>query len=374
MDDIEHAVAMARAQVEHMHAGLSAHVVEGAHVAAGQVDDVDVIAHAGAVGRGIVVAEDVDVVELAHGDLGNIGHEVVRDALGVLADETALMGADGVEITQQHDVPALVGRVEVAQHLLVHRLGTTVGVRGGLELGLLAHRHVVGLAVHRGRGGEHDVVHAVVAKRTGQLQGAPEVVLIVLDGLVDGLAHGLEGGEVDGPADGLLLKNAVEQRPVLHVSLVEGADFLAGDALDALERDLAGVGQVVDHHDVVVGVEQLHAGVAADEAGAARNEDAGLFRLGHVLPLLLLDVWLMPHGAPMDPPCAYTPDGEAARAVHARTPQHYQPTRMLVGLGLDGIRAFHERGHLVHGTPQMFLFEPAFPDHNNCPARLHEFA
>ena len=283
---------MAGAQVEHVHAVLAAHVVEGAHMAAGKVHHVDVVAHAGAVGRGVVVTEHVDVVELAHGDLGHVGHQVVRDALGVLADEARLVGADGVEVTEQHDVPALVGRVEVGEHLLVHGLGATVGVRGGLELGVLAHGHLVGLAVDGGRRGEHDVVHPVVAQGACQLKRAAEVVLVVLDGLVDALAHGLEGGEVDGARDGVLVEDPVEERAVLHVALVEGADLLARDALDALEGNLACVGEVVDHHDVVAGVEQLHAGVAADEAGAARDEDAGrvgVVLVGHERPLLLAD-------------------------------------------------------------------------------------
>ena len=130
----------------------------------------------------------------------------------------------------------------------------------------------------------------MVAKGARKLKGAAQVVLVVLDGLVHRLAHCLEGSEVDGTGDGLLVEDAVEKRAILHIALVEGANLLARDALDALERDLAGVGQVVDHHDVVAGVEQLNAGVAADEAGAARDKDAGLlglrYRISHTCPFL----------------------------------------------------------------------------------------
>ena len=130
----------------------------------------------------------------------------------------------------------------------------------------------------------------MVAKGACELERAAQVVLVVLDGLVHRLAHRLVRGEVNGTADGLLVEDAVEKRPVLHVALVEGTNLLARDALDALEGDLAGVGQVVDHDDVIASVEQLNAGVAADEAGTARDKDARLFglsyRIGHTCSFL----------------------------------------------------------------------------------------
>ena len=61
----------------------------------------DIIAHAGAVGRGVIVAEHMHLFQRAHGHLGDVGHQIVGDAVGVLADEAAFMSADGVEIAQQ---------------------------------------------------------------------------------------------------------------------------------------------------------------------------------------------------------------------------------------------------------------------------------
>ena len=86
---------------------------------------------------------------------------------------------------------------------------------------------------------------------------------------------------MNGAADGLLIEDAVKKRPVIHITLIEGANLLARDALDALEGNLAGVRQVVDHDDVIARVEQLNAGVAADETGATRNKDARLFGLSY---------------------------------------------------------------------------------------------
>ena len=61
--------------------------VERRHVAARKVHHVDVVAHAGAVVRGIVVAEHADAFQLAYGHLRNVGQQVVGDALGILADQ-----------------------------------------------------------------------------------------------------------------------------------------------------------------------------------------------------------------------------------------------------------------------------------------------
>ncbi len=100
-------------------------------MAAGQIAHVDVVAHTGAVRGGVVVAEDLNLFQLAHGHLGDVGHQVVGDAVGVLADEAGLMGADGVEVTQQADVQAGVGLADIHKDPLDDRLGRTIGVGGG---------------------------------------------------------------------------------------------------------------------------------------------------------------------------------------------------------------------------------------------------
>ena len=65
-------------------------------------------------------------------DRRNVGQQVVGDALGILADQAALVRADGVEIAQQHNVPFVVAHVQVGQHLsLIHiyRSAVSRGVR-----------------------------------------------------------------------------------------------------------------------------------------------------------------------------------------------------------------------------------------------------
>ena len=63
-----------------------------------QVDNVDVVAYAGAVGSGVVVAEYLDAFKLSNGNLGNVGKQVVRDVFRIFADSARDVGPDGVDI------------------------------------------------------------------------------------------------------------------------------------------------------------------------------------------------------------------------------------------------------------------------------------
>ena len=94
--------------------GVAEHLDDGAHVALGEVHDVDVVAHGRAVGRRVVAAKDAQKVALPERDLLHVRHQVVGDADGVLAQVAARVRADRVEVAQQQDAPALVRRRDVA--------------------------------------------------------------------------------------------------------------------------------------------------------------------------------------------------------------------------------------------------------------------
>ena len=89
----------------------------------GEVDDVDVVAQAGAVGGVVVVAEHADLLELADGDARDERHEVVRDAGGIFADEAARVRAHRVEVAEHRHVQLGVDPRDVGEHDLVDALG-----------------------------------------------------------------------------------------------------------------------------------------------------------------------------------------------------------------------------------------------------------
>mmetsp|Transcript_7252 Transcript_7252/g.16918 ORF Transcript_7252/g.16918 Transcript_7252/m.16918 type:complete len:202 (-) Transcript_7252:613-1218(-) len=104
-DDLQHRGPVASAQVVGDGALANAldGLVNGLDVATGEVDNVNVVAHACAIGGVVVAAEDRDLLEAAHGDLRDVRHEIVGQALGVLADEAARVATNGVEVAQQLD-------------------------------------------------------------------------------------------------------------------------------------------------------------------------------------------------------------------------------------------------------------------------------
>ena len=110
--------------------------LESSYVSASEVYYVDVVAYASTIVCVVVVAEYAELSTLTYSSLCDVRHEVVGDTIGVLADSTALVSTDGVEVAEQYDVPLIVGLLYVHEYLLEHRLGLSVGV-GAVTFGAL---------------------------------------------------------------------------------------------------------------------------------------------------------------------------------------------------------------------------------------------
>lgn len=260
---VEHRVAVACAQVVDGEALALLDGLQCGDVSGGEVHDVDVVAHSGAVGGVIVVAKDSQLLASANGGLGDVGHEVVGDAVGVLAYESALVRPDGVEVAQQHHVPLIVGVLHVDEHLLEHALGLTVGV-GAVALGaFLGDGDDGGVAIYCCRRREDDVLAAVAAHRVEEHKGGVHVVLVVLERLGDALAHGLESGEVNHGVDVVLLKDGVHSLAVAHVGL-DKRHRLADDFLHAPQCLGLRVYKVINHDHLVAGLVEFDDCVAAN--------------------------------------------------------------------------------------------------------------
>ena len=165
-----------------------------------EVDDVDVVAHPGAVDRRVVVPEHPHEGVAPGGHLHDVGHQVVGDALGVLADAAAGVGADRVEVPQGQEPPARVAGRRVDEHVLDDELRPAVGVGGAAPRGLVD-RDALGVAVDRARRREDEVVHPGGRHRPQQGRRARHVDRVVPERLGHRLAHRLEPGEVDDGVD-----------------------------------------------------------------------------------------------------------------------------------------------------------------------------
>ena len=108
VDHLEHRVAAAVAAIERQAAAAAAQMVEGDEMGVGEVADLDVVAHAGAVGGRIIGAEHLDVRAVAErrlgGDLDEMGG--VRPSIGPERPRGSAPG--DVEIAQD-DVSEVVG-------------------------------------------------------------------------------------------------------------------------------------------------------------------------------------------------------------------------------------------------------------------------
>ena len=72
-------------------------MLQGCHMAPSQIHDVDVVPYPRAVRGRVVVAEDIETLATSHCHLANVWHEIVWDPRGILADQAAFMGADGLK-------------------------------------------------------------------------------------------------------------------------------------------------------------------------------------------------------------------------------------------------------------------------------------
>ena len=224
----------------------------------------DVIAHAGAVGRVVIRAEDGDPLKLAGGDLCDEGHEVAGRVVGVFADQRRAMRACRVEVAQHADGPVRVRAAQPVQHLLADDLGLSIRVHRVQGRGFRC-RYLVGQAVDRGRGGKHQ---AATARRfhRAQKRGQPaDIHVEVIQRPHHAFAHRLEGGEMHHGFDPLLDQNARQEGLVAHIAL-DQLHRPSGDLRQPVGHRAPRVCETVEDHHLVPGFDQGDMGVRADIA------------------------------------------------------------------------------------------------------------
>lgn len=153
------------------------------------------------------VTEDHQLLALAGSDLREEGKEVVGDALGVLAHDTAGVGTGGVEVAEESTVPLLglglvagLGGVvalsvdHVGDGGLNGELGVAVGVGGSQRAVLGDGDHVGeagGITVDGGGAGEDNVGDIVLDHGAEEVDGAVDIDQVVVQGLLARFTNGL---------------------------------------------------------------------------------------------------------------------------------------------------------------------------------------
>ena len=95
-----------------------------------QIHHMDIVTHPGTIVGRIVVAEYRQATQFPHCHLGDIGDEVIRDAVRIFADHARGMGADRIKITQRCDAHLWRRHGQILQDLLDHQLGGAIGIGG----------------------------------------------------------------------------------------------------------------------------------------------------------------------------------------------------------------------------------------------------
>lgn len=161
-------------------------------VRGGEVDDVDEVADAGAVGCGVLVAIDGDFFGLAERNFEDIGDEVGFDAV-VFAKFFG--GAGGVKVSQGNVVDAVNFFVPL-EDLFKDEFGVAVGIDRFLRQ-TFVHRNFFRNSIGGAGGGEDDFFAAGVDHAVEEIDAADDVDLVVEGGVFHGFGDERFACEVD---------------------------------------------------------------------------------------------------------------------------------------------------------------------------------
>ena len=235
-----------------------------------------VVPLAGTVRGVIVTAEDGQFFQLTSSHTANVRHQVVGDTIGIIAQQTGLVGTDRIEITQQDRAEVRVCGAVVGQNPLDHHLCPAIGRRrlNGRHL-LLVGMGIVG-TVNGSRGREYQLLTACLLHDLQKCQGAVQIIPVILQRLPDTLAHCLKACKVDHSIDFVVLEDLLQFHFVSAVDLIE-CGHSACDLTDPVAYIPAGVAEIIHDDGMVACVHQFHNGMAADITGAASHQNIHIF-------------------------------------------------------------------------------------------------
>ena len=255
-DDLPHACSAARAEV--VFGGLRA--PEREHVRLREVEDVDVIPDAGAIGSGVVGAENGDILFLAEGDFQNVRDKVCFDAVIFAKSEAC---ACCVEVPEGHVFDPM-DFIEPAEHLFKHQLRFAVGIDRALGQGFV-NGHSVRCAEGGACGGEYDFFYPAAHHRFQQVQASGDVVSEIFNRIGHGFANKRIGGEVHHGIRLGVGEGVCDLGRVVQVSLDE---FCSG-----VERRLVAFSEIIKNIHLMACVEQFFNANASDVPGSACDKN-----------------------------------------------------------------------------------------------------
>src|SRR6266481_2030903 len=214
-DNFQDREATAVADVEGF-AGNAVDLLKSADVRIGNIEHMDVIADAGAVRRGIVSAEDIDMGQCTAGGIENPGNEMSFHAM-MLA---AFLGCSGsVEITETHVFESGVELV-IGQNLFEHELGFTIGIDGRLPM-VFGDGNDFRFAIGGGSGRKNEFLDAVARDGIEQVHTTGHVRGVKNTRLAYGFGDLGLGGEVHHGVNLVLDEDGFNLRAIREIYLAK---------------------------------------------------------------------------------------------------------------------------------------------------------
>ena len=162
-----------------------------------EIHHMDIISDSGSVMGVVIVSEDVQTISFSDGNLGYIRQQVIWNSLWILADKPAFMGADGVKVPQENDVPFRIGGMEVCQHLFNHPFGPSIRIGRRALRAFLGDWNKCRISVDGGRGAEYNIFYLMIFHTVHQIKCSSQAVVVVLYGFLHRFANCLQPGKMN---------------------------------------------------------------------------------------------------------------------------------------------------------------------------------
>ena len=242
--------------------------LQSKNVSLGEVQYVDVVAYARAIGRGVVGAKNIHRLALAESDLEDVGDEVRLDSV-ILSK--CLRCPSRIEVTEGRE-GEFVNLVIPLEDGLKHEFGLTVRIDGFLRERFIQ-RHAVRNAKSGAGRGKDEFFNPELDDHVQEVDSRADVVAEILGGIGHRLADQRVGGEMHHGVGLDLLKNVPQDRAVSEITLVE-----IGTWIDCLGVTF---GEIVEDRNLKTLVNHLLDTNAADVARSTR--DNNFFHLNEAL-------------------------------------------------------------------------------------------
>ena len=182
------------------------------------------------------------------------------------------MAADRIEVTEQGDIERRIRLLDVFEDPLDHDFRLTIRV-GRAPDGIAFHkRYPFRDAIDRRGRGEDEVIDPVFPHHIKDVEGASEVILIILNRLRDAFADGFVAREMDDRVDLVFFEDLFGVRFLRHVDLIELRPNMS-EGFNPIEHGLLRVIKIVDHDRLITRLNEGDDGLTSDEAQTSRNQD-----------------------------------------------------------------------------------------------------